>query len=154
MKKMPKKTALGTALYFLKFRPRSVFEIERKLKQKKYPLDEIKKTINTLKKEKLLNDKQFAIMWLRTRNSLKPSGRRLVFWELKKLGLAENIIEKTLENDDTIEIDKAKKAIQSKINIYKNLDKYKKKQKILQFLSRRGFDYQTSKEALEELKIN
>ena len=48
-----KKTAQDVALHFLKFRPRSCFEIERKLKQKKFSDLEIKKTIEILKQEKL-----------------------------------------------------------------------------------------------------
>jgi len=45
-----KKDALNIALHFLKFRPRSVFEIETKLKSKNISESEIKKVINVFKK--------------------------------------------------------------------------------------------------------
>ncbi len=50
------KDAIDIALHFLKFRPRTVFEIEKKLKEKKISQDEIDKTIRVLKQNKLLDD--------------------------------------------------------------------------------------------------
>ena len=86
--------ALSIALHFLKFRPRSVFEIEQKLKSKKIPDSEIKKVIAVLKKNKLLDDKEFAKMWVRDRNTLRPSGSFLLKLELKKKGIADGVFGK------------------------------------------------------------
>ena len=52
---MPK-DPLGIALHFLKFRPRSVFEVESKLKTKKFSPAEIKSVVDKLKDNKLLDD--------------------------------------------------------------------------------------------------
>ena len=84
---------LNIALHYLKFRPRSVFEIEKKLKEKKISEEEIQKTVGVLKKNQLLDDEKFAKMWVRDRNLLKPEGSYLLKMELKKLGIAENTIE-------------------------------------------------------------
>ena len=46
---------LKIALHFLKFRPRSIFEIEQKLKTKGVPDKETKRVIEILKKNKLLD---------------------------------------------------------------------------------------------------
>ena len=80
--------ALPIALHFLKFRPRTVFEVTKKLKSKKIPEVEIKKTISVLKKNSLLDDKKFAKMYARDRNLLKPSGSYLLKIELKRLGVS------------------------------------------------------------------
>src|SRR3990172_12704691 len=97
-----KKDEISIALHYLKFRPRSVFEVEQKLKSKKISDSEIKKTIAVLKKNKLLDDENFAKMWVRDRNLLKPSGSYLLKLELKKLGLSEENIEKALSGQDEI----------------------------------------------------
>src|SRR3990172_3744013 len=99
-----KKDAISIALHYLKFRPRSVFEVEQKLKSKKISDSEIKKTIAVLKKNKLLDDENFAKMWVRDRNLLKPSGSYLLKMELRKLGIADEIIEETLEEQDEEEL--------------------------------------------------
>ena len=126
------KDALSIALHFLKFRPRSVFEIEQKLKQKKVSDLEIKKIITVLKKNKLLDDEKFAKMWVRDRNLLKPTGSYLLKLELKKKGIADEIIEEALKDQDEESL--ARKAIEGKAR-YRRADFAKK----AAFLARRGF---------------
>ncbi len=128
---MPK-DAINIALHFLKFRPRSVFEVTQKLKQKGIIESEIKKVITVLKKQKLLDDKEFAKMWVRDRNLLKPSGSYLLKMELRKLGIADDDIEIALSEQDEEEL--ARKAVEAKER-YRNADFAKK----AAFLQRRGF---------------
>lgn len=126
------KNALDVALHFLKFRPRSVFEIEQRLKRAKFSQEETERTVETLLKNRLLDDFEFAKMYVRDRNLLKPSGSFLLRMELKKLGLSSENIESALENQDEEEL--AKKALQSR-------SKYRdgEFEKQAQFLQRRGF---------------
>ena len=127
-----KKDSLAIALHFLKFRPRSVFEVENKLKQKRILDSEIQKTISVLKKNKLLDDKEFAKMWVRDRNLLKPEGSYLLKMELRKLRVADGDIEAALseQNEESL----ARKAIEGKYR-ERNIDFDKK----AAFLARRGF---------------
>src|SRR3972149_10404820 len=127
-----KKDAISIALHYLKFRPRSVFEVEQKLKSKKISDSEIKKTIAVLKKNKLLDDENFAKMWVRDRNLLKPTGWYLLKSELRKLGGAGKIIEEALSDQDEEKL--ARQALESKSRL-KNVDFAKK----AAFLQRRGF---------------
>ncbi|MBM2820714.1 MAG: recX [Candidatus Berkelbacteria bacterium] len=127
-----KKDALNIALHFLKFRPRSVFEIETKLKSKNISESEIKKVINVFKKNQLLDDTGFAKMWIRDRNLFKPSGSFLLKIELRRFGIAEDIIENVLANQDNEEL--AKQALESKGRLIKA--EFIKK---AAFLQRRGF---------------
>jgi regulatory protein len=126
------KDALATALHFLKFRPRSVFEVERKLETKNFEEKEIEKVISVLKKNKLLDDQKFAKMWVVSRNNLRPSGSYVLKMELKHLGIAEEIIDEAIKDQDEEEL--ARKALESKSRL-KNADFNKK----AAFLQRRGF---------------
>jgi regulatory protein len=80
----------------------------------------------------LLDDQKFAKMWVVSRNSLKPSGSYVLKMELKRLGIAQDIIENTLkeQNEESL----ARKAIDSK-GRYRGADFAKK----AAFLARRGF---------------
>ena len=127
-----KKDALSVALHFLKFRPRSVFEIKQKLKTKGFEDKEIEKLISALKKEKLLDDQKFAKMWVRDRNLLKPEGSFLLKMELRKLGISDNDIENALKDQDEEKL--ARQALESKSRL-KQADFAKK----AAFLQRRGF---------------
>jgi len=126
------KDALSIALHFLKFRPRSVFEIRQKLLSKKVSEKEIADTIKVLKRNKLLDDTEFAKMYVRDRNRFRPSGSYVLKLELKKLGIGENDIETALSNQDEEEL--ARQAIESK-HRYREADFTKQ----AAFLQRRGF---------------
>ena len=130
------KDPIKIALQFIKFRPRSVFEVTEKLKSKGVSESEIKKTISVLKQNKLLDDAQFAKMWVRDRNLLKPTGSFLLKFELKKLGISQEYIDTALSDQDEVVL--AKQALESK-HRYKDADFNHQ----AAFLSRRGFSPST-----------
>ena len=126
------KSALDIALYFLKFRARSVFEIKQKLKLKKIDQKEIDKTLDVLVRNELLDDAKFAKMYVADRNRFKPSGTFVLKMELKKLGIADHLIEEVLTGQDEEAL--ARQAIESK-HRYREAEFEQK----AQFLRRRGF---------------
>ncbi|AKM82351.1 TPA: RecX family transcriptional regulator [Candidatus Berkelbacteria bacterium] len=126
-------STLKIALTFLKFRPRTVFELTEKLKSKNISQEEIDKTLEVLTRNKLLGDAEFAKMWVRDRNLFKPSGSFVLKLELRKLGVSDEDIETALENQDEEAL--ARKALESKSR-YRNAEFNKQ----AQFLQRRGFN--------------
>lgn len=127
------KSSMDIALHFLKFRPRSVFEIEQKLAMKKIDEKEIADTIRVLINNKLLDDAKFAKMYIADRNRFKPSGSYLLRMELKRLGLSENHIEDALADQNEERL--AREALESKSK-YRNAEFAKQ----AEFLKRRGFN--------------
>ena len=145
---MRKKTAVDVALHFLKFRPRTGFEIERKLRQKKFLPQQISQTIELLKKEDLINDLEFAKMWIENRNSLSPRGSKLLFLELRRLGGNTEICQQALAQDNSSELEKAKTVLKQKKKIYRQLPPEKFRQKMIRLLAARGFSWDTIREVL------
>ena len=137
------KSPIEISLDYLKFRPRTVFEITEKLKSKNISDKEIKETIAVLKRNGLLDDENFAKMWVRDRNLLKPTGSFLLKLELKKMGVAESLIEKAISGQDEEEL--AKQAIEMK-GRYREAEFEKK----AQFLQRRGFSMNTIYKVLKK----
>jgi len=137
------KLALEIALRFIKFRPRSRFEVERKLNFKKIPPEEIHKTISKLEKAGILNDLEFAKMWVRDRNLLKPRGRKLLFLELRKLGVDEGICEKAIDEEDIPDLKKARIIVKNKMNLINNSSSNEVRKRIIGILLRKGFTWET-----------
>jgi len=138
-------------LRFLSYRPRSEKEIRDYLKKKNASQKTSKAIIKKLKKLELIDDRSFALWWIQQRSSFRPRGRRALWFELKQKGIDQEIIKDSLFSDKK-ELVLAKKAAQKKAKFLKNLESLAFRQKMTGFLARRGFDWETIKKVLEELK--
>lgn len=134
----------------LKTRLRSQYEIEQKLTHKNYLPEEIKRVIANLKKDNLINDRRFAQAFVHDRGLLRPTGKRLLALELRRKGIAAEIIDEVLAFNDDYELELATEALARKKKSYQKLDPFSQKQKSLAFLSRRGFSYGIAKQAIEK----
>ncbi len=141
------------ALRFLSYRPRSEKEVRENLQKKKASDSIIQLVIKKLKEQKFLNDDEFTKWWIEQRTLVKPSGKRLIKIELKKKGIDKELIDEIFDGFENIvhdELEMARKLVERKINKYKGLDRQKIYQRLGGFLSRRGFDYDTIKKAIDE----
>ncbi|MBU4310557.1 recombination regulator RecX [bacterium] len=148
------KKAKDYAFKLLSYRPRSVKEIQDRLKKKDYSSRIISEVIKSLKRLKFLNDKEFAKMWVESRIKTRPMGRHRLYQELIQKGIDRELIEKTLSNyREEEEIELAKELAQRKLKrSYQNLDKVTTKRRLYGFLQRRGFSYDTIQEVMKELR--
>lgn len=140
------------SLRYLQMRQRSEKEIVDYLKKKKAPEDISARIIAKLHVHRFLDDALFAKMWVESRNRSKPRSKWLLSRELQQKGIDKNIIELLLEakgedNDLTL----AKEAIGKRIKKYRELPRTEIYQKVGGFLARRGFSWETSKRAIDDL---
>jgi regulatory protein len=132
--------AYNQAIRFLGFRPRSQAEIERHLQEKKYSPQVITHTVERLRQEQYLDDEAFARFWLENRERFRPRGRQALRYEMRQKGLPGEVIETILAEVD--EDESAWAAVESKVSRWRDLDESMFKQKVMAFLSRRGFNYE------------
>ncbi len=137
--------ARADALRLLRFRPRSVKEMAGRLKQKGHRGVIIARAIDELEGKGLLNDKAFARLWIGDRMSLKPAGKSLIVRELRAKGIGEDTIGSAFAEyrDLFDETELAGPLVRRKIAGLKGLEPEKAKKKLFDFLSRRGFSYNT-----------
>jgi len=128
------------SLHFLSYRPRSEREIKNYFKKKGADEKTIDKLVRKLKSQDLIDDIAFAKWWVEQRSRFRPKGRRVLCWELMQKGINKEIIESALFSKKE-ELALAKKAIGKR--------KIERK-KLIAFLARRGFDWETIKLALAE----
>lgn len=141
------------ALLFLSRRPRSEKEVRDNLMKKKADPDVIEGIIKLLKKQKFLNDVDFAKWWVRQRIDFKPRSYSFIRNELKIKGVSDIIIQEIFEQSDDAtlsEKEMANSLVKKKITRYKNEERNVVYQKVGHYLARRGFSWDVIKRAIDD----
>lgn len=139
--------AYDRALNLIMCRPRSVWEIQTYLKQKKYEPAMIEKITRRLQENNYLDDTSFARSWVQSRRLLKSTSRRKLQLELRQKGVADEIVDQVLsEDDEHDELQMLKEIIEKK----RTQSRYADEQKLIAYLARQGFNYGDIKQALEK----
>ncbi len=149
--------AYDRAVQFLSIRPRSSVEVRRRLQQAEVDAETVEAVITRLTEQGYLNDAEFARYWVENRQLFRPKGEQALRQELRQAGVDNEIIQQSLEGLDTSEA--AYAAARPKAERLKTLakeDPQAFKQKLGNFLLRRGFNYdivrEITKRLLRELK--
>lgn len=131
-----------SAIRLLSFRARSVKELTERLQKKGLSIGIIDKEIDRLHDVGLLNDLEFAKLWVADRgNGRAPRSRQLLKLELRQHGIKDSILEEILDEIDDNEnaLQLARKKARSLTKLEKNVFQ----KKIYTSLKRKGFDYET-----------
>lgn len=144
-------SALQYGLFLLGRRDRSIGSLQKKMKEKEYDPEEIKKAIDWLLQKKFLDDERFARNFIRQKMLAKPTGKQLLIFKLKSEYISEEIIEKVLDEiDEATEFEGAlslgQKWLKKKSNQDKNIWG-----KLGQHLAGRGYSYDIIKKVIGEL---
>ena len=131
----------------------SRYEISRKLNNKGYPEKIIADLIFWLENNNYINDELFAEMWAQFRLKNKPIGRYKLNQELRIKGIKQDIIQKVMDKTykEIDELILARNLIKEKIVSSKIKNIIIDPKKIYNFLLRRGFSTEISKNIYNEL---
>lgn len=138
--------AYNRVLNLLARRARSEWEIRDYLKRKKYEEDTIERLLNKLSDRRLVNDLAFAQAWVENRRLLKNMSKRKLTQELRAKRVSDEIIEEVMGMDETDELEVLKELIAKK----RTQTRYKDELKLMQYLSRQGFNYTDIKTVLND----
>lgn len=141
------------ALAYATLRPRSEKEIKLWFRRKKIEDPKlIEQVFNRLKKLNLVDDLAFAKWWVEQRTVFRPKPKRVLKQELRAKGVSDDIFESAFEETETIDdLEIAKKIAAKRWERVKKLPEKEAKQKLMQFLARRGFSYDTIRQAIDEI---
>ena len=145
------------SLRFLSYRPRSEKEILDYLKKKasnspSLTDDITDQIIEKLKDYKFIDDVVFARFWVEQRTKFKHKPIRVIEYELKQKGIDGEIIDEILSRFDgnkEIDLESAKKLAEKKLDFYRGLPPQKRQEKVMNYLLRKGFNYDIVKKALK-----
>ncbi|MFA6081250.1 MAG: regulatory protein RecX [Patescibacteria group bacterium] len=146
---------LNIAFFYLKFRPRTIKETRNHLYEKvrmtHWSHEAVDKVIDHLIELKFLDDNAFIDYLVNSRTKTKVKGVYAIKQELNRFGVDRELVDEYFSKIEINEEELAKKILRSRWPRMKTLSKQKRFEKALSLLQRRGFNYETSKKAIEDL---
>ncbi|MGN0820070.1 MAG: RecX family transcriptional regulator [Christensenellaceae bacterium] len=138
--------AMNKAVAYVSKGMHTAKQVERYLKDKKYPDFIVKQVLQRLIDVGYIDDGSFAKSYVNGRKNVK--GARLLKAELKLKGVAESVIDEALEgfSEDDGALNVARRFLSGKELSFENVSKCYRR------LLSKGFDYDTANEAVEVLK--
>lgn len=129
--------AKNSCFKLLSYRARSTGEIRDYLKRKKYEDEIVDRVIEFLTDRDFLNDEKFALQWAESRTAIKQSSVRQIKSELRQKKVSNEIINKVIDEQPIDEVAVLKQLIAKK----RTQLKYRDDLKLMQYLGRKGFNY-------------
>ena len=133
------------AINFISYRPRSSKEIADKLVRKGFSHELALEVVDELKELNLLNDLQFARMFVRDKLLLKPMGKAMLRHKLLEKGIAFQLSERVLKEYVTEQSEQkaAKTLAERKMKMsrsrYSALDPLARQKRLIEYLLSHGF---------------
>ena len=149
--KEEERKVLDSALNYLSYRARSEKEVYTRLTQKEYPQDFILKAIAYCKEYGYINDKEFALSFIRDKTNLNKYGPKKLRYELYRKGVSQNIIDQVLVPDKDVEYEMALELGLKRLDKYKKDNKDAIYRKLGGFLQRKGYSHDIVYKVLREI---
>lgn len=145
--------AKSRAINYISGKLKTKYEVRLKLKENGFAEDVIDKVLDILEKEEYLNDKVYCEIFIEDKKKLNGYGKNKIKSLLIQKGISKNIFEDFLnEFEYDEEFDNALKMGIKKLELLSNEeDNFKKKQKIINYLTYRGFGFDVINDVLKEI---
>lgn len=157
--------AKGAALGYIGRRSHSRKELEKKMMDRGHEADVIQESLDRMQDLGLQDDGEYALIFARSKWRQSKWSPRKIDMELRRRGVEEDVIDNALENvfgvEKDIQIDEtyqeaiellaaAKRQYQSYGSA--NISKEAKKRRIIGWLQRRGFTWDTIRSVLQSIE--
>jgi regulatory protein len=150
---------LAAGLRFLEARSRSVAEVRRRLTDAGYRSELVEEAIGRLIEMGVLDDEQFARLWIESRDRARPRGERALRQELALKGVDRAIVDELLderrgEGGDEALADSlaAERVLAShEAKLARVPDPRLRRQRAYALLARNGFDPETASQAVRRV---
>ncbi|MDP2674368.1 MAG: RecX family transcriptional regulator [Dehalococcoidia bacterium] len=141
---------VAAAMRLLSYRPRSESELRQRLARRGAPADLLDGAISRLRELGLVDDAAFARAWVEGRSRLSPRSQRLLRRELQAKGIDGEAAREALGPLD--DEDAALRAAERRADAMRGLPYPEFRQRLGDFLRRRGFDTATVRRTVERLR--
>jgi len=135
--------ALQKAMLLLSYRPRSEAEIRQRLQDDGFETEVISNAMDRLRSNGLLQDENFAKTWIENRGAFRPRSQKMLAYELRRKGVAEETIQQALaESSDDDGLAYTAAALYARKLARSEWEEFHRR--LMSFLARRGFSYGTA----------
>lgn len=139
--------ARETAMRYIDYKRRTEKEVRAKLNGE-YSADIVERVLELLKRYKIVDDAEYARLYIKDCLNLKGWGKKRILTELYARGIPRELAEPHFSGTEDVLSEKAEKLLERRIK--GNIQDQKEYKKHMDFLLRRGFDYTAAKNALEK----
>ncbi len=146
--------AWNAALRLLESRPRTERELRDRLRRKGFPPPQIDTVLNRLRELNLLDDAQFARLWIANRQHISPRGAQGLRQELRARGVDRQVVDEIIAEQTDADSERAAcEAVARKAaRRYADApDRATFQRKLGGYLLRRGFSFETIKPIVDRL---
>lgn len=149
----PFERGLDAAVRFLGQRPRSEREIRRRLAREDLPPEAEDEVVERLRTWGLVDDQAFAAYWVEQRTTFRPRGARLLKAELRQKGVSGEVADEAAAALAETADEDAYRSAQKKARLLAGYDEQVFRQRLGQFLQRRGFGWDVITPTVERLWV-
>ena len=152
--------ARTSALRLLARRPRSERELRDRLREKEFADDVISRVVTNLKETGLVNDAEFARIYVRNALTLRPQGEIQLRQKLLLLGVARPTIDETLHeilpgvNEEEMARSLATRFLARSWGSGAGADPRKRRQRVGAMLARRGYAWSIISSVLKSINLS
>jgi regulatory protein len=145
------------ALRFLAHRPRTVKEVRDKLRENEFSEADISRTLEALTRSGLVNDTEFARMYVRDALAMKSMGKALLRRKLLLLGVDKTIVQEVVNesfegvDERSAAVDAGRRFLQKSTAIREVSDKIRLRNRLSNFLARRGYSWEIISQVTRQL---
>lgn len=145
--------AKSRAINYISGKLKTKYEVRLKLRENEFSNEVIDEVLEILENEEYLNDRVYCEIFIEDKKRLNGYGKNKIKSLLIQKGISKSIFEDFLDNFEyEDEFDNAVKMGIKKLNLLANEeDKFKKKQKIINYLAYRGFSFDVINDVLKEI---
>jgi regulatory protein len=139
--RMPEYEQIATkAKHYCAYQERCINDVRKKLAQWQASKQQSEKIIEELVEEKYLDEERFATIFVTSKLRNNQWGKRKIEFELKKRGIPEGTITKTINSINAEEYSALlRHLLTKKATEYGSIDPFEKKQKLIRFAIGKGF---------------
>ena len=154
------------AVRYLGYAPRTCRQLKTKMAEKEFSAEAIEAVVQLLTDKGYLDDVAFARNYITNKTRYSNYGRRRIVVDLLQRGVSKEDIQAAyeavleLDEENNNELEAAKRALAKRLG-RKGIDReirekrekdeeHKERQRLMAYLMRRGFSYDTAKKAFEE----
>lgn len=142
--------ARSYAELLLSYRERSRRELESRLLKKGYDPPVVQAVVEELTRSDLLSDERFARTWVRDRILRAQKGPRVIRMELRKKGVADEVIEQVIAAEGVNEAELARRIVEHRKPRLAGLDPVRRRKRLQDLLLRRGLSFDVIAEVLKD----
>lgn len=123
------------------------------LQKREIPAEVFEPILDRFEAIKLIDDAEFAAMWVRSRRQIRGSGPAALRRELQQKGIAPNLIEQAVAERIGGDFETALNLAERKLRTLSRYPVEKQRQRLLDFLVRRGYNFGIAHNCVRELQI-